>query len=80
MFGSQVQLQMLLCLSAAAQPAGSAGPELQPAALMALEQFMSLPVQKGAESALSKGEAGCRQCGHVVNISEVMLFSLVFSY
>lgn len=70
---------MLQCLPAAAQPAGSTGPELQPAALVALEQFMSLPMQKGAVSALSKGEA-CRHCGHVVNISAVMLFSLVFSY
>lgn len=56
-FGSQVHLQMLQCLPAAAQPAGSTGPELQPAALVALEQFMSLPMQKGAVSALSKGEA-----------------------
>lgn len=27
-----------------------------------------------------KGEAGCRHCGHVVNISAVMLFSFVLSY
>lgn len=56
-FGSQVHLQMLQCLLAAAQPAGTAastGPEMQPAALMALEQCMSLPMQKGAVSALSK--------------------------